>query len=295
MSLEQFARLQLARAHFGCLPWQLNAEQGQELAQQVQRKLQLERLVLAHPLAESVQVSEQEVEGAERALAASFGGTEMPGEVLARLGLATPGLLRHALRHELQVSAVLLRAVEQVPRMSEPEARRYYLDHPRRFLRPAQREVRHLLLTVDEQDTQQQDQAWQQIRQLRSQLLAEPHLFGDLALRYSECPTAMERGRIGWVRAGQLFPELDSVLFTLQVGELSEPVSSPMGWHLLQCLGVREAEPIPLDEALPQIIEQQWSFAREQAQRRWLRMLQRQEAAQQEQAGSSLADLESEM
>lgn len=67
------------------------------------------------------------------------------------------------------------------------------------------------------------------------------------------------------MRAGQLFPELDSVLFTLQVGELSEPVSSPMGWHLLQCLGVREAEPILPDEALPQIIEQQWSFAREQA------------------------------
>ena len=85
------------------------------------------------------------------------------------------------------------------------------------------------------------------------------------------------------------------MLFTLQVGELSEPVSSPMGWHLLQCLGVRDAEPIPLDEALPQIIEQQWSFAREQAQRRWLRMLQRQEAAQQEQAGSSLANLEPEM
>lgn len=293
MSLSQFAGLQLARAHFGCLPWQLNAEQTQELALQVQRKLQLEQLVLAHPLAAMVHVSEQEVDAAEHALAASLGAPEVPTEILAQLGLATPGLLRYALRHELLVSAVLLRAVEQVPRMSDSEARRYYLDHPRRFLRPAQREVRHILLTVDEQDTQQQDAVWQQIRLLRSQLLAEPHRFGDLALRYSECPTAMERGRIGWVRTGQLYPELDSVLFTLQVGELSEPVSSPMGWHLLQCLGIREAEPIPLDEALPQIIEQQWTFAREQAQRRWLRMLQRQAAQQQEQAGSSLADLES--
>ena len=44
MSLSQFAGLQLARAHFGCLPWQLNAEQTQELALQVQRKLQLENL-----------------------------------------------------------------------------------------------------------------------------------------------------------------------------------------------------------------------------------------------------------
>ena len=111
--------------------------------------------------------------------------------------------------------------------------------------------------------------------ELRGELLEHPERFGELALRHSECPTAMERGRIGYVVAGQLYPELDSALFALRLGELSEVVESPMGLHLLQCLDIQEAEPMPMEQALPLIIERHLQQTRQQQQRLWLKRLQR--------------------
>mgnify|MGYP000361329611 CR=1 FL=1 len=156
------------------------------------------------------------------------------------------------------------------------EARRYYLDHPRQFLRPEQREVRHILLTVDEEQPGcQLETVRPRLLALQAELADEPHRFGELALRHSECPTAMERGRIGVVTPGQLYPELDSRLFALPLGALSPVLRSPMGLHLIQCLDIQEAAPIPMDEALPKIIEQHLLQARQQHQRRWLKSLQR--------------------
>jgi hypothetical protein len=48
-----------------------------------------------------------------------------------------------------------------------------------------------------------------------------------------------------------------------------------MGLHLIQCLDIQEAAPIPMDEALPKIIEQHLLQARQHHQRRWLKSLQR--------------------
>ena len=65
------------------------------------------------------------------------------------------------------------------------------------------------------------------------------------------------------------------MLFALPLGGISAITQSPMGLHLLQCLDIREAAPIPLEEAVPRIIEQMFVQACAQAQRRWLRSLQR--------------------
>lgn len=71
--------------------------------------------------------------------------------------------------------------------------------------------------------------------QLRERLRhGEP--FEALARKHSEAPGADEGGSMGWVHQGQLMPELDAAVFSLQPNEYSEPIKTRLGFHLLKVL-----------------------------------------------------------
>ena len=62
------------------------------------------------------------------------------------------------------------------------------------------------------------------------------------AAEYSTVPDAAKTlGKVGWVSKGSGFPQLDQVTFALAPGEVSGPVESPAGWHLVKVLDMRDA------------------------------------------------------
>lgn len=59
--------------------------------------------------------------------------------------------------------------------------------------------------------------------------------FGDLAKKHSQCPSGKQGGSLGTFRKGQMVPEFDRVVFgDLPVGEVSEPVKTQFGYHLIE-------------------------------------------------------------
>lgn len=61
--------------------------------------------------------------------------------------------------------------------------------------------------------------------------------FADFAKRYSGDPgTANEGGELGWFNKGKLFPEFENAAFKLTTGELSQPIETPFGFHLIQTI-----------------------------------------------------------
>lgn len=62
-------------------------------------------------------------------------------------------------------------------------------------------------------------------------------VFGAVARQFSQSAGAASGGDIGWIQAGQLAPEVDKVLQTLQAGEIAGPIRSASGFHII---GVRE-------------------------------------------------------
>ena len=58
--------------------------------------------------------------------------------------------------------------------------------------------------------------------------------FADLARKHSQCPSSANGGDLGEFGPGQMVPEFDKVVFANTVGEVSEPVQTQFGWHLVE-------------------------------------------------------------
>ena len=129
---------------------------------------------------------------------------------------------------------------------------------------------RHILLRsrpgLSDQDAERRLQGY------RDQVRAKTADFGELAKKYSEDGSAPKGGELGWMSPGDLVPEFEQAMNRLQIGEISNPVKSEFGWHLIQVLQRREGQ---------LTVEKQREFARaairerkfEQAYQDWMREL----------------------
>ncbi|CAD6522295.1 Chaperone SurA [Paraburkholderia hiiakae] len=132
-----------------------------------------------------------------------------------------------------------------------------------------QTHVRHILLRVG--DGMSEPQARQKLLEIRQEIAAGGD-FAKFARTYSQDGSASQGGDLGWISPGETVPEFERAMNTLQDGQLSEPVRTEYGYHLIQVLGRRDAEGS---------IAQQMELARqaigqrkaEQAYADWLRQL----------------------
>jgi peptidyl-prolyl cis-trans isomerase SurA len=78
------------------------------------------------------------------------------------------------------------------------------------------------------------------LRQLRERI-EHGEDFATLARSHSQDPgSASEGGDLGWVTPGEMVPEFEQAMDQLANGQISEPVQSRFGWHLIQVLERRE-------------------------------------------------------
>ena len=103
-----------------------------------------------------------------------------------------------------------------------------------------QTKVRHILVKPSEIMTD--DEARDLAAELKARVLAGED-FGELAKEYSEdIGSAQEGGELGWTSPGQMVPEFDAAMRATSVGEISDPVRSQFGWHILEVTDRREED-----------------------------------------------------
>jgi len=70
-------------------------------------------------------------------------------------------------------------------------------------------------------------------QELRTQIEAETLSFADAASKNSKCPSGKQGGDLGFFGKGQMVPEFEKAAFAQDVGQISEPIKTQFGWHLL--------------------------------------------------------------
>ncbi len=162
---------------------------------------------------------------------------------------------RDIVRNQLQQQK-LLNHVTRGIRFTAADAKAYYAANPSQFTVAAGRTARHILVpTKAEAD------------RIRAEVTLQN--FGELAKKYStDTVSAQQGGSLGQIQKGQLVPEFEKVAFSLKNGEISDPVKTQFGWHIIT-VTITPAQTTPFEKARAQIISSQLAAKRQAAWTAW--------------------------
>lgn len=130
---------------------------------------------------------------------------------------------------------------ETTVKVTAADARRYYEQNPQEFDHPEQVKVRMILAAVPEGASEAVEAAAKIRIDEAARRLAKGEDFGKLAAELSDDPSKSRGGEVGWVRPGQLLPELDPEVFALQPGAVTKPLKTRYGYHVMGVMDRRAA------------------------------------------------------
>jgi peptidyl-prolyl cis-trans isomerase SurA len=133
-----------------------------------------------------------------------------------------------------------------------------------------QTHVRHILLRVS--DVAPEQEVRRRLEEFKLRIEAKQIEFGSLARLHSLDPSGSRGGDLGWVYPGDTVPEFERAMNALKIGEVSVPVQSPFGWHLIQVLE-RRVEPASNERARQQARQALRDRKSDEAYQDWLRQL----------------------
>ena len=64
--------------------------------------------------------------------------------------------------------------------------------------------------------------------------------FEDLAKEYSKCPSKRDGGDLRWFGKGMMVKPFEDACFSMKVGDLSQPIETQFGWHLIELTDIQE-------------------------------------------------------
>lgn len=252
----RFARQRLALSRWHCEPDALPAAQKAAFEAAWLRQQRLESAVVEAAGGENIP------DAVHSAVAASLAPQLDEGQFSAADRQA---VIRHHALMEMQ----LTRIAASAPQPDDIQVRAWYQQHQAQFMRPEQRLTSHLLVTVDNDG----ETVRRQVARFHQEIVRARTAFSHLAQRYSHCPSALEGGRLGWISRGLLYPQLEQALFALNENDVSAPIETALGWHLVWCEHIREPAPMEENEALAKAREHLYALNQQQWQRRWLATL----------------------
>lgn len=176
-------------------------------------------------------------------------------EIVAQVGsekkldklLKEQNVTREQLREQISAQMLLEAVREKVyadVKVTDAQAKEYFEDpeNASQFQQSETRDMRHIL-------TETKAEAEKALAELEADPTSD-RLWKQVAAEYSTDPGTKDAGgELGAWPEGRMVPEFDEVAFALKVDELSEPVKSPFGWHIIQVTGVTPAQNQTFEEA----------------------------------------------
>jgi parvulin-like peptidyl-prolyl isomerase len=144
------------------------------------------------------------------------------------------GMSEEELRREIRWRLSWARYLND--RLTDENLQKYFEKHRRQFDGTELR-VAHLLLKTNADDPQAMEAAKAKAAAIRAEIEAGKVTFADACREHSQAPTANNGGDIGFIRRGEPMPEaFSAAAFAQEKGQVSEPVPTKFGIHLIQVL-----------------------------------------------------------
>jgi peptidyl-prolyl cis-trans isomerase D len=159
-------------------------------------------------------------------------------------------------RVSIEYIAVRLEDIAKEIQVTEEDLRNLYEEQKSSFTTEERRKISHILVTVDSEGGETAEQAaLSKINQTRDRL-AKGEDFAKVAKETSDDPaSAQTGGDLGFVSKGAMEQNFADAAFTLKQGELSEPVRTSFGYHLIKVTEVSPAKVKAFDEVKDELLK----------------------------------------
>lgn len=220
-----------------------------------------------------VEVSEREVDAAVAEILKHNRLTENELKVaLAKEGITLAAYRRH-IRNDLGKMRLINREIKSKIVVNEEDLKKIYQEKIKEFTDPVEVKLQQIFIpwprggTTEEGNNTEQKvkDLWRRARQGED--------FTELARTYSLGPEAKDGGVLGYFKKQELIPELEEEAFKMEVGEISEIIRSPHGFHILRLLERKGGTPKPFAEVAPKIREAKLQEEAEKKFQDWLQNL----------------------
>ncbi|GAX91122.1 peptidylprolyl isomerase [Effusibacillus lacus] len=204
-------------------------------------------------------VSDQEIEPELARLKKQF-----PSEEQFKQSLEMDGITVDQLKDQIRSHILLVKLASKDVQITEEDLKKHYEEHGKEYGEQEKVKARHILVDTEEE-----------AKAIRDRLIKGED-FAKLAKEKSKDRVSAEKGGdLGYFEQGVMAPEFDKAAFTSKVGDLSEPVKTQFGYHIIQVvekkeakipafeevrfqmeLGVRKEKGIPAEQLLPELHKQ---------------------------------------
>ncbi|AKI99792.1 periplasmic chaperone for outer membrane proteins SurA [Archangium gephyra] len=153
------------------------------------------------------------------------------------------------LRNQMSRMKLVQMKVAPKVKVSEEDLKAAYTQYSKLESGDAEVHARHILVQVDAKAKPEQVEAARQKALKLAEEARKPGVdFAELAKAKSEGPSASDGGDLGFFRRGVMVPAFERVAFTLKEGEVSEPVRTQFGWHVLKVEERRAVDVAPFEQ-----------------------------------------------
>jgi len=209
------------------------------LRQQVLERLVLQEIQMQRADRANLKVPDEALNGAMQEVAQrnNISLSQLP-EALAAQGIDYAAY-RDAMRKELTLTLLRQRDVIQRISVTPREIDQYLEKQKNAPEQSGEYNVSHILIAVPQSATPDQLSSADKRAEEVYKRAKEGEDFGKLALAYSNSQTALDGGALGWRKGSELPTFLNDVIARLKPGEVSEPLRTPTGYHLVRLNEVR--------------------------------------------------------
>ena len=222
----------------------------------------LQRLIDNHLLdreiaAKKITLSEAELDHELELFKKRFSDRAQLALVKIQLGM-NDAQLRESLRAQATHKKFL--ETEHDVAVSDKDIEEYYKENIDRFTREEEVKASHVLLQVEREASEQEiEEARARAKEIAVKARAKDADFAALAKEFSEGPSAPKGGDLGFFPRKRMVPPFSEAAFKLKQGEVSDPVRTTFGWHVIKVVERKKAHVQSLSEVKESLREQLYS------------------------------------
>jgi peptidyl-prolyl cis-trans isomerase C len=201
---------------------------------------------------QGLQIDDAQVEQLYQKAMAKYPSKRQFKSSLKETGL-TEADLRTRLKRTLSAQNVSQKLIVPTITVTDEEIKAYYDANAYEFEHDVQVHAAHILIKVFPfANAEDRQKAKQRILDIQKKV-QEGEDFAVLAAKYSEGPSKIQGGDLGYLGSAQMAPAFETAAFSLQPGEVSDVVTTPFGFHLIKVYDRKPAGKVPFSEAGPQL------------------------------------------